>query len=159
MKRTIWYLLILQLVDSTSPSGTEFISMLRMPCFCQQCQSTQQCHNGSAIPGASWRRLLSTHCLQCEMTVSEVGAGSMYKERWWSFLNIHFFLQVKTPFSSGPALTVWDISPVPLSKRGHGRHSLCTSLSLFSLVFHSAIDVLNVSFCHIQWLFWFLFLF
>lgn len=87
------------------------------------------------------------------------GRGPCTKRGGDPSLTSTFSFKWKHLFSSGPALTVWDISPVPLSKRGHGRHSLCTSLSLFSLVFHSAIDVLNVSFCHIQWLFWFLFLF
>lgn len=84
------------------------------------------------------------------------GWGS--KERWWSFLDIHFLLQVKTPsFFFRTCTNCLRLSLQSLLAGGVmvDTASVLLLFPFFTLLSHSALDILIVSFCHIQWLFLF----
>lgn len=80
------------------------------------------------------------------------------KERWWSFLDIHFLLQIKTPFFFRTCTYCLRLSLQFLLTGGVmvNTASVLLLFPLFTLLSHSALGVLIVSFCHIQWLFFFI---
>lgn len=111
----------LTVVQFSSPSGSEFISVLGMPWFSS---STTPFHPSVPRWVSSTRNTMKKTFFytlpKSGKRLSLRWGVPLHKEGWRSFLGIHFLLQdLHLVFEAVP--------PVPLSETGNGRHSLSTS--------------------------------